>query len=478
MTDRCCHALPAHRGELRTCGRCNWTPTGDETLADHADAAEHPLCCCCGRSLPSDRGRTCRDCQDRCGAHFNEVLAMWDELPDLLSNHAARDLPGGDVLVLLGGGGTGNVSRFGDDYEPDPLRSPERWWLLGAIGPLELQDYQAAERARYGKEHVVDNMPGKPPRRPGRTDRSTSTWRRADIASIPGTLIPWADGWRDIRGEQTPRTHDGLPHSVTGQLAADYLLDHQAWAAENHWAWADWAEEVAHLRRILLRVTGRSRAPRRLGLDCFDCGGPLEHRIVPDDAAPPAPEQPRWWVATDVPGPVDLATYNQRAAPGAGLEEEDATCRTCDRRYTPAMLLLSQRAAVEDAQWLEDPDGTTWGTVRAIAAEVDRAAGTLRGWHRAGLVRGQRHGGELYLHTDDVKLLAPRWTTDEDGTVWGTGDALAQHLHRPWSTLRSWYRQELVRGRYIEGGTLVLSLADAQREHTKRPTRRHTAEAS
>jgi hypothetical protein len=338
----------------RSCARCAWRPQDNETLEQHAEASEHPLCTACGRSLPGDRPRVCRDCQDRAGERLAAILDLWLELPDLLELHASERLPGGDVLLLLGGGSAGNRSRYGEDYEPDPARSPERWWPLGAIGPLTLAQYLAVERARWGKEHLADNLT---------TEPSPVAW----------TLHAWANDWRRLRDEHPPDHDDDVTAGHPQQVRTDhaYLTEHHAWAARKHWAWAEYAADLAHLHGTLLRATGRHREPRRLGVDCFGCGGQLRY-LVDDN----------------------------------GLEQAHATCRDCSTTYTVEQLLLAQRAAVEDAQWFQDDTGDTWGTVKAVADYVHRSHWSLRSWRRDGLVRSVQHGGVVYLHLYDVEQQA------------------------------------------------------------------------
>lgn len=332
------------------CARCNWRPEDDETLEEHAEAASHPLCSACEKSLPSDRPRVCRDCQDANGALLAEVLDLWRELPDHLSEHAAERLPGGDALVLNGPGARG--AQGSDDPELRKL--------------------------------IDDN-------------------RMSDTPSVAWTLVSWADDWRRVRDEEDRDRDSVSGHSTLVLDAHDYLTGHAAWAAAEHWAWAEYAADIKHLHGSLLWATGRHRAPTRLGLLCFVCRGQLVYRIVREEDAAPAPSRPRWWVGKDVAGPVDAAEYARRHLSTAGLEEENATCRDCGLTYTPAALLLAQRAAVDEAQWLVDDDGTRWGTVRAVAEYVHRSHWSLRSWQRQGFVRSSQHGGVLYLHLADVE---------------------------------------------------------------------------
>ena len=351
---------------MNRCARCNWRPENDETLEEHAEATNHPLCTACSTSLPPDRPRICRDCQDQTATHLADILTMWTELPDLLEAHASARLPGGDALVLAGPG-----SRGPQDVD-DPTR-PEVYWLIS------------------------DN-------------------RHADTPSVAWTLTSWEDDWRHVRQEPASQ----LPPTAADRVvtaAAEYLREHGPWAAAEHWAWSEYAADLTRLHGALLRVTGRYRAPTRLGLSCFACRGPLQYRVVRDeDDRPPA--RPRWWLDKGVAGPVDEAEFTRRSLGRAGLEEEHATCRDCGATYDPTRLLLAQRDALEQAQWLEDEDGTRWGTVKAVAGHVERSEWTLRAWRSQGVIRSSEHGGAIYLHLADVEaeveLRAPRRSRREE----------------------------------------------------------------
>lgn len=337
---------------MNRCARCNWRPEDDETLEEHAEAASHPLCSACEKSLPSDRPRVCRDCQDANGALLAEILDLWRELPDHLSEHAAERLPGGDALVLNGPGARG--AQGSDDPELRKL--------------------------------IDDN-------------------RMSDTPSVAWTLVSWADDWRRVRDEEDRDRDSVSGHAALVLDAHAYLTDHAAWAAAEHWAWAEYAADIKHLHGALLWATGRHRQPTRLGVLCFACRGKLVYRIVREQDAEPAPARPRWWLAKDVFGPVDAGEYARRHLGTAGLEEENATCRDCGLTYTPAALLLAQRAAVEDAQWQVDDDGTRWATPRALAEWLPRPEPTLRKWQWEGVVRATRRYGMVYLHVDDAAAI-------------------------------------------------------------------------
>jgi hypothetical protein len=414
---------------MNACARCNWVLVPPDTLADHAEAAEHPLCTACAQlrrqhpvSLPSDRPRVCRDCQDRASQLLAEILEMWRELPDLLEQHAARTLPGGDALVLAGPG-----SRGPQDSDDAAVR-----WLIS------------------------DN-------------------RAASTPSVAWTLISWEDDFRHVRGEHAA----SLPPNCSAAVvlaAADYLAEHAAWASEQHWAWGDYAADLAFVHAALMRVTGRHRAPTRLGLDCFACRGPLEYRIHPTDPTE-APEGPKWWLRKEVYGPIDQTEWTHRLGQ-AGLQEDVATCGRCGQVYNAEQLMNAKKDAVEKSQWLTDDEGQ-WGTAKAMTEGIARSESVLLGWRKAGLIRSCVIGGVVYLHLDDVlahhrKLEDAQWLTDEAGSrEWGTPRVVASHVDRSEWTLRTWQRQELIRSKWHDGA-LYLHLANVEAEvqlRTRRPRR-------
>jgi hypothetical protein len=238
------------------------------------------------------------------------------------------------------------------------------------------------------------------------TRREIDDNRNAYVPSVAWTLVSWTDDWQNLRDEAGPGRDErdaASAHDQVVRQAHAYLVEHSAWAAREHWAWAEYLADLKHLHAALLRATGRYRHPTRLGLACFVCRGPLQYRVISDKEAEPPPTRPRWWVSKHVLGPVDAAEYARRHLGTAGLEEDDATCRDCGLKYSAAALLLAQRQAVEDAKWLTDPDGTVWGTVHAVADYVQRSHWSLRSWRRQGLIRSSQHGGEIYLCLPDVE---------------------------------------------------------------------------
>lgn len=219
------------------CARCwDWTPDSDETLAEHAEQAGHPLCVSCDRSLPVDEPQVCQRCQERAGELLTGIAMMYTELPRHLARPTSsalggtrtssdgRPLPGGDVLVLLGGGSEG----LADD----------------------------------GVTAVDGDAP--------------SVWFDLDY---------WSRAWAELRGEPRP-PHAGAirrqrPRSLSSEVrsALRYLEVYARWAATSFPGWAAYLTDLRELHARLEQATSRSRRPERMGADCFDCGEALVRRV-------------------------------------------------------------------------------------------------------------------------------------------------------------------------------------------------------
>ena len=326
---------------MSRCARCDWTtdPTDQDLSAReqadaHAESAGHPLCGCCHRSLTDAEPRTCERCLTAAQANLAGIALMWDELPRHLGHARSqrydstpaggdeRPLPGGTVLALLGPGGTGNAARR-----------------------LTRSD---VAQGKDGLEHSADNAPD-------------------DAPSVAWALSSWEDDWRNTRGEPAAVVPGGVDAEV--RAAHGYLERHARWAANTHWAFAEYAADLQHLHLALEHATGRVRRERDAGARCFDCRqGTLVH-------------------------PVDRAT---------GLEDEDnVLCRACGASYDPARFALALRLAVEQAS-TQEIAGDTYATPTVLARSLERPERTLRGWARLELVRRQTVRGVLYLHVGDV----------------------------------------------------------------------------
>jgi len=264
---------------MTRCARCDWRSDPDLTdeegnLIDagtqavwHAEDKAHPLCSC-GRSLTDTEPRTCDRCVNRVRDHLAGILTMWAELPRHLgrSSSSALDkgrsggdehkLPGGSVLVLLGPGRTGGESRFGPDHDA----VPDRWWLTGgAVGPLTPAAYRELERIAEGREHAIDNQPD-------------------DGMSVAWTLVTWETDIRATRGDEDAPIRGRTSAEVRG--AADYLMTYLRWAANQHDAFTEFADDLRKLHARLMAVTGRSEVRETAEAKCFECSGSLIREVT------------------------------------------------------------------------------------------------------------------------------------------------------------------------------------------------------
>jgi len=211
---------------MRSCARCDWQPTDDATLADHALDAGHPLCVVCTRSLTTAEPNCCERCLTEAHTLLSGIVTMFDELPTHLGHlHGAvtgprssdgRPLPGGNVLVMLSGGSEGLAE-----------------------------------------------------------DGTTS--REGDYPSVAFELGWWTLAWADDRGDEALLGH--TPARIVAK-AAGYLERKMRWASLRP-GFDQFHADLARLHRSLEHATGRSQPRQIAECACFDCGGQLE-RLVTD----------------------------------------------------------------------------------------------------------------------------------------------------------------------------------------------------
>jgi len=134
------------------CSRCDFRPTDDpdvghrEQLAFHAAESDHPLCIACSRSLQKfEGGFTCDGCLNDARVLLAGIVTMWTELPQHLGHLRSpsydsdppgasdgRQLPGGDILALLGPGSPGWAEDGHSTKDGDPLSVSFElgWWAM------------------------------------------------------------------------------------------------------------------------------------------------------------------------------------------------------------------------------------------------------------------------------------------------------------------------------------------------------------
>lgn len=217
------------------CARCEETFAGDdarELRAEHATEAGHPLCIICTRSLVDTETQTCDKCVARTLTTLGDIVDVYAVLPVRLDTLTAisyeqttrgsgrHALPGGEVLVLLGPGGTGSTAR--------------------RLSPTEIA------WGYTGREHGIDNAD-------------------TDGVSVTQLLVSWEDDWRHVRGE--PATQ---PATVVG--AAGYLRQRMRWAANQHPAFDEFATDLRQLLARLKDAAGLADRPAPAAATCSQCG--------------------------------------------------------------------------------------------------------------------------------------------------------------------------------------------------------------
>lgn len=285
---------------MTRCLRCDWQPNAEDELAprlqlaEHAITAAHPLCIVCTTSLQVSDRQTCERCLTRAREVLAGIALMYDELPRHLGHVASqrydadrpaaedgRPLPGGDVLVLLGAGSEG-------------------------------------------------------------LDEDGKTSKDGDPVSVAFELDWWRRDWQDTRRETVDDVRPRSPRAVVHD-AVGYLERMTRWAAQQHAAFDEYAEDLRTLHRRLERATGRVEAVERAEAECFQCGADALVRKQTD----------------------------------AGLEDR-WTCGRCGETYDWPRYLLACRARVEDGQRVLRDVG--WGTMVQVAAAVGVRHDTLRKW--------------------------------------------------------------------------------------------------
>lgn len=120
---------------MNRCRRCDFQAETHDALVEHAQPANasHPLCICCYRSLYLDERQTCVHCLGAARRDLRTVVELYALLPEQLvdaggsnfkpygSPSSDTKVPGGDALVLLGGGHVGTGDRDAKPDDPEPV---------------------------------------------------------------------------------------------------------------------------------------------------------------------------------------------------------------------------------------------------------------------------------------------------------------------------------------------------------------------
>lgn len=341
------------------CARCDWGPSeldqpaGPETqLLEHALESGHPLCRCCGKSLPEQDVAACLPCVADTRRRLAQVLSSYAMLPAVFGRLSSpsdwrrngpreegTSLPGGDALVLCGPGSNGRAQLL------------TGWWEDGTPW-LDLA------------EHADDEHPG-------------------DTPSVLFELWSWEVDWRSWRGE--PESQG----AVTLAGVVDYLTIRLGWAADTHTAFPDFA----HLVRVLLsrlETTLATGERSDVGAACQSCGAdlqrhyaepkPCEHdrpTLIPQwrDHGPADSERDCRETSDELDDRVAAWEARHSHCTQGGLEQSWA-CPSCPRVYSEE----DYRRAVAAEMFLKRGMAHYWVPVETAARLADRTQATIRRW--------------------------------------------------------------------------------------------------
>lgn len=269
-----------------------------------AEQQVEPRVCSLGdHVLRDDEVTTCLRCINDGRRVLREVEELYAALPDAVATltgisydrsgpaHGEDPVPGGDALVMLGGGKFGGVT-WGRPTRKDPEGS---------------------------FEHLQDQWASDPP-------------------SVSAVLAELEDDWRHARGDGP------APYEPSVARCADYLRRHMTWAAQVHEPWVEQRALLGWLHVRLEVVTGTSTRPEPVGAPCMHCGGRIVRRWLPgshgDDAVDGATRL----------GREHEGLADEMVCEGCGTTWRHPSSVAGELRAVtlPASYLLAQRAALEE----------------------------------------------------------------------------------------------------------------------------------
>lgn len=278
-------------------------------------------CVECGyRHLDTGQRQTCVFCRAAVGSDIRTIVAYARLLPShaLVGQHpeprGELPMPGGDALVMLLGGSenaTGIRARIG--FDPGP----------------KAYSYQ--------------------------TDPTPPLL----------TLATWEDDWRTILNNPTKRR-------ATYATTSAFLLAHLPWAAQNHPAFSQFADELRTTVGALERALHAGERDD-LGPPCMYCKNPPRLRRT---------------YATPTPGRADQ-----------GGRREDWVCPKCRMTYDEAAYGKAEESYLQSKR-AEDP----WVPAHHVADLLNRPIKTVRTWVDRNVIRFVRdERGRLLVHWADTK---------------------------------------------------------------------------
>lgn len=155
------------------CRRCDYRAETADDLADHAMTAGHPLCPVCTRSLThDDPPMGCERCLTRAREDLAAIVELYALLPAVMrasaygqpgaprngSRSSERQIPGGDALVMLGGGSHAYTAPGVEAGDPPSVAFElSRWeddWRITRGEPAAQVDANVTTAAGYLEVHA------------------------------------------------------------------------------------------------------------------------------------------------------------------------------------------------------------------------------------------------------------------------------------------------------------------------------------
>jgi hypothetical protein len=198
-------------------------------------------------------------------------------------------------------------------------------------------------------------------------DEDGKTSKEGDPVSVAFELFWWEKDWREAREEgyldNTPRSTARVVRDAVG-----YLERNTRWAATSHYGFDAYARDIRALHACLEVATFRVRQPTMVNTACFYCRGQLVRRIS-----------------------------------DAGMETENAICRSCGQTYDRTQLAMAKAQEYLDASNWSDAEGNEWSTLTALAARLGRSENTLKRWRHDELVRVHIVDTVTFFHVGDAE---------------------------------------------------------------------------
>jgi len=286
------------------------------------------------RSLPPELDQTCYGCVRRLREKITDSLGMFALLPaELLAKRAET------ALVMLSPGSNGTAQpRCVICGQATPLGAGMTCRACSRRGTYP---WGSPGRQRQPMTYVPATAEHAAFWEPIRPDPGTlAPWEQStghglhlrDDPYPPATVFGWwEDDWRGLLGAPAALV------VATMASTTNYLLMHLSWAAQNHPAWLDFADDVRDIHRRLEDATSHGERMDRSDAPCLDCDATeLRRAYAPPDRCDHAPYAFPWWHRL-----LQRQWFEQHVGPdGSGCDQGGLRqvweCGACGRRYEPA----------------------------------------------------------------------------------------------------------------------------------------------